>query len=235
MGQPRRPPSPDCCFRDNRSQLRSLLDDCFACCAATELTIALGPKQSSRLGAAARMHRHDLDHADQPDGVIAFDGKHSCAGAARRDRYAPRKGTPAPTDADDRFDDSRHPRRTLAPTVCDRRAPEPCRSGEGFVWALASRAKHASATQSTLSFQQHLLPMQGGEPREQRLARACRPIRKSGSPRPHCRRSGSARACIPAILRQTRGSNPTAARWRSGTVDRSALGSSGFRPLRQPA
>ncbi len=35
----------------------------------------------------------------------------------RRSRPAcasPRKGAPAPTDADDRFDDSRHPRRTLA-------------------------------------------------------------------------------------------------------------------------
>ena len=59
-----------------------------------------------------------------------------------------------------------------------------------------------------------------------------RPIRKLGSPQPHCRRSGSARACIPAILRQARGSNPTAARWRSGTVDRSAFGSSGFRGMK---
>ena len=30
------------------------------------------------------------------------------------DTGRPRKGAPAPTDADDRFDDSRHPRRTLA-------------------------------------------------------------------------------------------------------------------------
>lgn len=35
--------------------------------------------------------------------------------------------------------------------------------------ALASRAKRASSTQPTRWFQQHLLPMQGGEPREQRL------------------------------------------------------------------
>ena len=32
----------------------------------------------------------------------------------RRAAGLPRKGAPAPTDADDRFDDSRHPRRTLA-------------------------------------------------------------------------------------------------------------------------
>ena len=66
--------------------------------------------------------------------------------------------------------------------------------------------------------------------RERRISAPPRPIRKPGSPRPHCRRSGSARACIPAILRQAHGSNPTAARWRSGTVDGSVLGSSGFLP-----
>ena len=32
----------------------------------------------------------------------------------KRTRGLPRKGAPAPTDGDDRFDDSRHPRRTLA-------------------------------------------------------------------------------------------------------------------------
>jgi hypothetical protein len=57
----------------------------------------------------------------------------------------PRKGASAPTDADDRFDDSRHPRRTLASKDCDRREPAPCRSDEGFVWALASRATHKLA------------------------------------------------------------------------------------------
>ena len=57
----------------------------------------------------------------------------------------PRKGAPAPTDADDRFDDSRHPRRTLASNGCDRREPASRRSGEGFIWALASRATHKRA------------------------------------------------------------------------------------------
>ena len=51
-------------------------------------------------------------------------------------------------------------------------------------------------------------------------------IRKPGSPRPHCRRSGSARVLASRrSFGKTRGSNPTAARWRSGTVDGSALGS----------
>jgi hypothetical protein len=56
--------------------------------------------------------------SDRPDAPRAghpyCDGGH--VGGCRRRTIAmpPRKGAPAPTDGDDRFDDSRHPRRTLA-------------------------------------------------------------------------------------------------------------------------
>ena len=43
-----------------------------------------------------------------------------------------------------------------------------------------------------------------GVRRHAATARAGRPIRKRGSPRPHCCRSGSARACVPASVRQAR-------------------------------
>ena len=45
----------------------------------------------------------------------------------------PRKGTPAPTDADDRFDDSRHPHRTLASNGSRSSGPASRRSGTGGV------------------------------------------------------------------------------------------------------
>ena len=62
-------------------------------------------------------------------------------------RGSPRRGAPAPAGADDRFDDSRHPPSDARlPTDCDRREPAPCRSGEGFVWALASRALRSPAS-----------------------------------------------------------------------------------------
>ena len=59
-----------------------------------------------------------------------------------------------------------------------------------------------------------------------------RPIRKRRSSRPHCWRSGNARACIRASARQAGRLNLTVAHWRSGTVAASAARSSGFRPLR---
>jgi hypothetical protein len=61
-----------------------------------------------------------------------------------------------------------------------------------------------------------------------------RPIRQRGSSRPHCGRSGRARACMPASVRQAAGSNVAVPRWRSGTLDASAARSSGFRPQQQP-
>ena len=69
-------------------------------------------------------------------------------------------------------------------------------------------------------------------PRERRAVRA-RPIRQRGSSRSRCWRSGRARACTTASVRQAGGLNATVPRWRSGTVDASAARSSGFRPRRQ--
>ena len=49
-------------------------------------------------------------------------GSRGCSGLAIP---LPRKGTPAPTDADDRFDDSRHPHRTLASNASRRPSSGP--------------------------------------------------------------------------------------------------------------
>jgi len=55
----------------------------------------------------------ELGSDDGLDGTIGFDGEQSSAPLIGVIAM-PRKGAPAPTDADDRFDDSRHPRRTHA-------------------------------------------------------------------------------------------------------------------------
>jgi hypothetical protein len=54
----------------------------------------------------------------------------------------PRKGAPEPTDADDRFDDSRHPRRTLASNGKQASAVEESLRG---VSRIASRALSGKA------------------------------------------------------------------------------------------
>jgi hypothetical protein len=76
----------------------------------------------------------------------------------------------------------------------------------------------------------------GRRRRDRRRPSQDRPIRKRGSPRPHCCRSGSVRACIPASVRQSGGLNVTAAgeaelftRRRLGVVD------SVLRGLRPPS
>ena len=65
------------------------------------------------------------------------------------------------------------------------------------------------------------------------VAVAGRPIRQRGSSRPRCCRSGRARACAPASVRQAGDLNVTVPRSRSGTVATSAARSSGIRPERQ--
>ena len=82
----------------------------FECRGSSELTSASITTTTAELLA---LRRH-FNHAGCPHRgttrVIAF----RVGRDAGRAVAMPRKGAPAPTDADDRFDDSRHPHRTLA-------------------------------------------------------------------------------------------------------------------------
>ena len=97
----------------------------------------LAPTRSRDRPARARSLRHALSclaarrgRLHSPDDARA---KPREADVRRRAAGSPRKGAPAPTDADDRFDDSRHLRRTLASTDRARRKPASRRSGTGAV------------------------------------------------------------------------------------------------------
>jgi hypothetical protein len=87
----------------------------------------------------------------------------------------PRKAAPAPTDADDRFDDSRHPHRPVASNgsrssgarVSSKRHGR--RLGRSLL-AQSKRGHSRGAGSRTAS-----LPTQAAELREQQLAHACRP------------------------------------------------------------
>jgi hypothetical protein len=93
----------------------------------------------------------------------------------------PRKAAPAPTDADDRFDDSRHPHRPVASNgsrssgarVSSKRHGR--RLGRSLL-AQSKRGHSRGAGSRTAS-----LPTQAAELREQRLAHACRPQREPAS------------------------------------------------------
>ncbi len=86
---------------------------------------------AGRVSLALRRH---LNHADRrgPTGAARLHWRRlAFRGAAERACAMPRKGTPAPTDADDRFPDSRHLRRTLASNGEHQPAPRASREGAG--------------------------------------------------------------------------------------------------------
>ena len=61
--------------------------------------------------AGGRLHCPDDAQTEPREAEL---GRRAIASVAHRTTGSPRKGAPAPTDAGDRFDDSRHPPRTLA-------------------------------------------------------------------------------------------------------------------------
>ena len=116
----------------------------------------------------------------------------------------PRKGAPAPTDADDRFADSRHPHRTVASNGSrSSGAPRLVRAAPAASRALASRALRNWGPLAFAGVPIRLVPMYGLLTGEPRCASAFRPERERPLPRSAARRlSRSGRAAVKQSLPQ---------------------------------